>query len=420
MNQLYDVIIIGAGACGLFTAINIAEKCPNRRILILEKGKEALSKVRISGGGRCNLTNGETDIREFVKNYPRGSRELLGAFSRFSAQDTIKWFTSHGVALKKEADGRVFPFSNSSQTIIDCFLSLAKKYNIEILYKQNVHAFSFEKEQWKVQATEVFHSRNLVVATGSNPKVWQLLSQLGHAIVPPVPSLFTFATEDSFIEGLAGVSKEVNAKLLATDHSSLKIPLLEKQGLVGALLVTHWGFSGPVILRLSAFAARILAQLDYKFSLQINWLAEEEILSSEEALSILQEEKQKHPRKELQNHCPFNLPKKLWNKLLERSGALPHLLWTELNKVQLHALADTLTHSIFPIGGKATFKEEFVTAGGVSLKEIDFKNFRSKLFPTLYIGGEALDIDAITGGYNFQNAWSSGYIISTMINTTNH
>ena len=421
MNQLYDVIIIGAGACGLFTAINIAEKCPNRRILILEKGKEALSKVRISGGGRCNLTNGETDIREFVKNYPRGSRELLGAFSRFSAQDTIKWFTSHGVALKKEADGRVFPLSNSSQTIIDCFLSLAKKYNIEILYKQNVHAFSFEKEQWKVQATEVFHSRNLVVTTGSNPKVWQLLSQLGHTIVPPVPSLFTFSTEDSFIEGLAGVSKEVNAKLLTTDHSSLKIPLLEKQGLVGALLVTHWGFSGPVVLRLSAFAARILAQLDYKFSLQINWLAEEEeILSSEEALSILQEEKQKHPRKELQNLCPFNLPKKLWNKLLERSGVLPHLLWTELNKAQLHALADTLTHSIFPIGGKATFKEEFVTAGGVSLKEIDFKNFRSKLFPTLYIGGEALDIDAVTGGYNFQNAWSSGYIISTMINANNN
>ena len=412
MRQLYDVIILGAGACGLFTAINIAEGAPHKRILILEKGKEALGKVRISGGGRCNLTNGEPNLREFVKNYPRGNRELLGAFSRFSNKDTVKWFETHQVALKEEGDGRVFPLSNSSQTIIDCFLSLAKKYNIEILYKQNVHAFSFEEEEWKVQAAEVFHSRNLVVATGSNPKVWQLLSQLGHTIVPPVPSLFTFATEDSFIEGLAGVSKEVNAKLLAPDHSSLKIPLLEKQGLVGALLVTHWGFSGPVVLRLSAFAARDLAQLDYKFALQINWLAEEEILSSEEALSILQEEKQKHPRKELQNHCPFNLTKKLWNKLLERSGALPHLLWAELNKAQLHALAHTLTHSIFPIEGKATFKEEFVTAGGVSLKEIDFKSFRSKLFPTLYIGGEALDIDAVTGGYNFQNAWSSGYLIA--------
>ena len=412
MTQLYDVIILGAGACGLFTAINIAEGAPHKRILILEKGKEALGKVRISGGGRCNLTNGEPNLREFVKNYPRGNRELLGAFSRFSNKDTVKWFETHQVALKEEGDGRVFPLSNSSQTIIDCFLSLAKKYNIEILYKQNVHAFSFEEEEWKVLAAEVFHSRNLVVATGSNPKVWQLLSQLGHTIVPPVPSLFTFATEDSFIEGLAGVSKEVNAKLLASDHSSLKIPLLEKQGLVGALLVTHWGFSGPVVLRLSAFAARDLAQLDYKFALQINWLAEEEILSSEEALSILQEEKQKHPRKELQNHCPFNLTKKLWNKLLERSGALPHLLWAELNKAQLHALAHTLTHSIFPIEGKATFKEEFVTAGGVSLKEIDFKSFRSKLFPTLYIGGEALDIDAVTGGYNFQNAWSSGYLIA--------
>ena len=391
MNQLYDVIIIGAGACGLFTAINIAEKCPNRRILILEKGKEALSKVRISGGGRCNLTNGETDIREFVKNYPRGSRELLGAFSRFSAQDTIKWFTSHGVALKKEADGRVFPLSNSSQTIIDCFLSLAKKYNIEILYKQNVHAFSYEKEQWKVQATEVFHSRNLVVTTGSNPKVWQLLSQLGHTIVPPVPSLFTFATKDPFIEGL------------------------------GALLITHWGFSGPAVLKLSAFAARILTELEYQFVLQINWLAEgEESLNAEETLAILQEEKQKHSRKEMLNHCPFSLAKKLWNKLLERSGVLPHQLWAELNKGQLHTLAQTLTASSFLIHDKAPFKEEFVTAGGVSLKEIDFKNFRSKLFPTLYIGGEALDIDAITGGYNFQNAWSSGYIISTMINANNN
>ena len=413
MRQSYDVIILGAGACGLFTAINIAEGAPHKRILILEKGKEALGKVRISGGGRCNLTNGEPNLREFVKNYPRGNRELLSAFSRFSNKDTMKWFETHQVALKEEADGRIFPVSNSSQTIIDCFLSLAKKYNIEILYKQNVHAFSFEKEEWKVQATEVFHSRNLVVATGSNPKVWQLLSQLGHTIVPPVPSLFTFSTEDSFIEGLAGVSKEVNAKLLTTDHSSLKIPLLEKQGLVGALLVTHWGFSGPVILRLSAFAARILAQLDYKFALQINWLAEEEeILSSEEALSILQEEKQKHPRKELQNHCPFNLPKKLWNKLLERSGVLPHQLWAELNKGQLHTLTQTLTASTFLIHDKAPFKEEFVTAGGVSLKEIDFKNFRSKLFPTLYIGGEALDIDAVTGGYNFQNAWSSGYLIA--------
>ena len=172
MRQLYDVIILGAGACGLFTAINIAEGAPHKRILILEKGKEALGKVRISGGGRCNLTNGEPNLREFVKNYPRGNRELLGAFSRFSNKDTVKWFETHQVALKEEGDGRVFPLSNSSQTIIDCFLSLAKKYNIEILYKQNVHAFSYEKEEWKVQATEVFHSRNLVVATGSNPKVW--------------------------------------------------------------------------------------------------------------------------------------------------------------------------------------------------------------------------------------------------------
>ena len=362
MKDITDVIIIGAGACGLFTAINIAEKAPHMRIRILEKSKEALGKVRISGGGRCNLTNAETNPREFVKNYPRGNRELLGVFSRFS----------------------------------------------------------YEQELWQVQGTETFLCRHLVVATGSNPKIWQLLAGLGHTIVPPVPSLFTFASKDSFVEGLAGVSKQVGVKLLDSQGTPLKVPLIDKQGLIGALLITHWGFSGPAVLKLSAFAARILAELEYKFALQINWLAQiDELLTAQDALTILQEEKQQHPRKELQNHCPFSLAKKLWNKLLERAGVLPHQLWAELNKGQLHALAKELTASTFSIEDKAPFKEEFVTAGGVSLKEIDFKSFRSKLYPTLYIGGEALDIDAITGGYNFQNAWSSGYIISTMINANN-
>ena len=420
MKDITDVIIIGAGACGLFTAINIAEKAPHMRIRILEKSKEALGKVRISGGGRCNLTNAETNPREFVKNYPRGNRELLGVFSRFSSQDTVRWFSWHGVAIKQEADGRMFPQSNSSQTVIDCFLSLARKYHIEILYRQNIQSFSYEQELWQVQGTETFLCRHLVVATGSNPKIWQLLAGLGHTIVPPVPSLFTFASKDTFVEGLAGVSKQVGVKLLDSQGTPLKVPLIDKQGLIGALLITHWGFSGPAVLKLSAFAARILAELEYKFALQINWLAEvDELLTAQDTLTILQEEKQQHPRKELQNHCPFSLAKKLWNKLLERAGVLPHQLWAELNKGQLHALAKELTASTFSIEDKAPFKEEFVTAGGVSLKEIDFKSFRSKLYPTLYIGGEALDIDAVTGGYNFQNTWSSGYIISTMINANN-
>ena len=413
MKDITDIIIIGAGACGLFTAINIAERHPDKHILILEKSKEALGKVRISGGGRCNLTNAEPNPHEFVKNYPRGHRELLGVFSRFSNKDTIEWFESHKVPLKQEADGRIFPQSNSSQTVIDCFLSLAKKYGIEILYRQNIQSFSYEQDLWKVQAVDTFLGRHLVIATGSNPKIWQQLAILGHTIVPPVPSLFTFATKDSFIEELAGVSKQVSVKLLDFQGSPLKVPLIDKQGLVGALLITHWGFSGPAVLKLSAFAARILAELEYKFALQINWLAEaEELLTAQDTLTILQEEKQKHPRKELQNHCPFGLAKKLWIKLVKRAGVLPHQLWAELNKGQLHALAQTLTASTFLIHDKAPFKEEFVTAGGVSLKEIDFKSFRSKQYPTLYIGGEALDIDAVTGGYNFQNAWSSGYLIA--------
>ena len=420
MKNIVDVIIVGAGACGLFTAINIAERAPHMHIRILEKSKEALGKVRISGGGRCNLTNAEENLHEFVKNYPRGHRELLSVFSRFSPQNTIEWFEGHKVPLKQEADGRIFPASNSSQTVIDCFLSLAKRYHIEILYRQNIQSFSYEQDVWQVQGTETFLGRHLVIATGSNPKIWQLLAGLGHTIVPPVPSLFTFATKDPFIEELAGVSKQVGVKLLDHQGTPLKVPLIDKQGLIGALLITHWGFSGPAVLKLSAFAARILAELEYKFALQINWLAQtDELLTAQDALAILQEEKQQHPRKELQNHCPFSLAKKLWNKLLERAGVLPHQLWAELNKGQLHALANELTASTFSIEDKAPFKEEFVTAGGVSLKEIDFKSFRSKRYPTLYIGGEALDIDAVTGGFNFQNAWSSGYIISTMINANN-
>ena len=420
MKNIVDVIIVGAGACGLFTAINIAERAPHMHIRILEKSKEALGKVRISGGGRCNLTNAEENLHEFVKNYPRGHRELLSVFSRFSPQNTIEWFEGHKVPLKQEADGRIFPASNSSQTVIDCFLSLAKRYHIEILYRQNIQSFSYEQDVWQVQGTETFLGRHLVIATGSNPKIWQLLAGLGHTIVPPVPSLFTFATKDPFIEELAGVSKQVGVKLLDHQGTPLKVPLIDKQGLIGALLITHWGFSGPAVLKLSAFAARILAELEYKFALQINWLAQtDELLTAQDALTILQEEKQQHPRKELQNHCPFSLAKKLWNKLLERAGVLPHQLWAELNKGQLHALAKELTASTFSIEDKAPFKEEFVTAGGVSLKEIDFKSFRSKRYPTLYIGGEALDIDALTGGFNFQNAWSSGYIISTMINANN-
>ena len=412
-----EIAIIGGGAAGFMAAITAQKTDPASKVTIFERAQKVLAKVEITGGGRCNLTNSFAAITDMKQAYPRGDKFMKRLMKTFSYEDTYKWFEKHGVPLVTQEDECVFPKAQDAHAIIDCLVRQARELGITVCCKHRLTDIcqkedgSFEL-MFENASHRSFH--RVIVSTGGSPHARALdyLARLGHKIEHPVPSLFTFATEDSFIEGLAGVSKEVNAKLLASDHSSLKIPLLEKQGLVGALLVTHWGFSGPVVLRLSAFAARILAQLDYKFSLKINWLAEEEILSSEEALSILQEEKQKHPRKELQNHCPFNLTKKLWNKLLERSGALPHLLWAELNKAQLHALAHTLTHSIFPIEGKATFKEEFVTAGGVSLKEIDFKSFRSKLFSTLYIGGEALDIDAVTGGYNFQNAWSSGYLIA--------
>lgn len=414
-----DIIIVGAGAGGFFTAINIAERFPEKNILILEKGKEPLTKVRISGGGRCNVTNAETSPEALVKQYPRGEKELLGVFHRFGTAHTRQWFENKGVRLVAEPDGRVFPQSNTSQTIIDCFLNEAKKHRISVLYKHNVTNISHIEGKWCVEASgEVFSSEKLVIATGSNPKMWHILQHLGHSIVPPVPSLFTFHTSDTFIEGMAGVSAWTKVFLLDEKASPLKIKTqrVDRGGITAPLLITHWGFSGPAVLKLSAWGARVLAERDYQFTLQVNWLTEaSEAVSFDEARLTLQQNKDTHARKLVSNHCPFELPKRLWHALLERAEISLQTAWASLSKGQIQQLAQVLTASVFVISGKSTFKEEFVTAGGVSLKEIDFKTFSSKLFPTLYFTGEVLDIDAVTGGFNFQNAWSGGYIIAQHI-----
>lgn len=404
----FDILIIGGGAAGFFTAINTAEKNPALKIAIIEKGKEVLSKVRISGGGRCNLTHAEFIPQNLVKNYPRGEKELLSPFHKFMCGDTMEWFENKGVSLKTEDDGRVFPASNSSQTIIDCFLKEIKKHQISLFTSHNVIDFQQVSNLWEVKTTEqIFTAEKIVIATGSNPKIWSLLASKGHTIVPPVPSLFTFNTSDNFIENLAGISTMAEVSLYDFNGNYLKISNLSP------LLITHWGFSGPAILKLSAWGARLLAEKDYRFVLRINWAVKSsESLNEESVFSLLQETKIAQSRKMLQNTPLFNLPKRLWLRILERSSLKISMLWNELNKTELRKLAQSLAKSEFHIAGKSVFKEEFVTAGGVALNEINFKTYESKVLKNVYLAGEVIDVDAITGGFNFQNAWTAGAIIA--------
>ena len=408
---MYDLLIIGGGAAGFFTAINTAEKHPNFKIAILEKSKEVLHKVRISGGGRCNLTNATFTPQELVKNYPRGNKELLSPFYRFMCGDTMNWFEAHGVPLKTEADGRVFPISNTSESIVNCFLNEIKRHHIELFTEQNVQAFSPTPGGWQVSTPkQTYIARNVVFTTGSNPKIWQLLANLGHTIIAPVPSLFTFHTSTQWTKELSGIAVNASVRLLSKEGKSLKITE------TAPLLFTHTGFSGPAVLRASAWGARVLAECNYECLMEVNFTANlTEALSYDETLSVLQEFKQHNGPKTMQSFSLFELPKRLWSALLGNAGVAPEQVWAELNKPQLRRLAEALTQYRFPIEGKATFKEEFVTAGGVKLSEINFKTYESKLYPQLYLAGEVLDIDAITGGFNFQNAWTGGYIIAESI-----
>ena len=397
-----DVIIVGGGAAGFFAAINIAEKNPNLKVAILERGKEGLAKVRVSGGGRCNVTHAEFMPSELVLNYPRGEKELLGPFHQFMTGDTIDWFEKRGVALKIEDDGRMFPESNTSQTIIDCFLNEAKKYHVEILYSHSLKTMHQADNLWHLETTEgLFKTKNVVITTGSNPKIWNLLEELGHTILQAVPSLFTFNIKDQRINDIPGVvSSNVEVHIVDSNLYS-----------EGPLLITHWGMSAPAILKLSAFGALELAKRDYKFQIEINFIKK----SFEDCLDILKQIKQQLAKKTIYKSAQFELPKRLWQKLVLASKIEKEARWGDLNKFQLESLADQLTKAIFDVEGKSTFKEEFVTAGGVDLKEVNFKTFESKLFKNLYFAGEVLNIDAVTGGFNFQNAWTSGYIVAKSI-----
>jgi predicted Rossmann fold flavoprotein len=399
MNSKYDIIIVGGGAAGFFTAINIADKNPKYKIAILERGKSVLEKVRISGGGRCNVTHAEFIPKELAKNYPRGEKELLGPFHQFCSGDTIEWFEKRGVELKIEDDGRMFPVSNSSETIINCFVSEVKKHKIDVLTSQSVQSIFQGENYWKVETNhETFSCQKLIMATGSNPKIWDLLSEIGHTIVSPVPSLFTFNIKDARIAALMGISAVGNVKI--------KNAKLEA---AGPILITHWGLSGPGILRLSAWGANLLAEKKYQFAIVVNWLND---FTFDETLENLRDLKISESKKTVSKKSPYELSNRLWESLCIASGIATETKWTDLTKNQLTNLANQLTNCEFQVNGKSTFKEEFVTAGGIDLKEINFKTMESKLFPNLFFAGEIVNIDAITGGFNFQNAWTSGYILA--------
>ena len=371
--------------------------------IVVERGKDVLQKVRISGGGRCNVTHACFDADVLTGFYPRGSKELRGPFHKFAAADTVSWFQQRGVLLKKETDGRMFPQANTSQAVIDCFMRLQQSLGVKLYKGENVLSIQRNENSWQLNTQQhQFITRQICVTTGGSPAMWKLLQQFGHTIVPPVPSLFTFNCKDERIINLPGVATDVSVSIRDTSLQSS-----------GPLLITHWGMSGPAILKLSAWGARILHVKQYAFTLVVNWLQTENI---ESTLEKLRSQKEQHAQKTVSVKSPFSIPNRLWESMVQATSINKDARWADLSKTQISQLAQQLCQAQFEIRGKSTFKEEFVTAGGIDLKEVDFKTMRSKILPEVYFAGEVLNIDAVTGGFNFQNAWTGGYIAATAMN----
>ncbi len=423
---MYDVLIIGGGAAGFFAAIHIAETNPTLSIAILERGKDVLGKVKVSGGGRCNVTHAAFDPSELVKNYPRGEKELLGPFHTYSTGDTMAFFEKRGIPLKIEEDGRMFPVSNTSQTIVDCFLNETERLGIKVFRHSAVTRLKKitaekNKSAWEVTSIKhTYRAQKLLVATGSSPKMWEQLAGLGHSITSPVPSLFTFNIKDDRINGIPGVSTNTHIEVLAKRAFNPKITIQLKSRAAdkvllessGPTLVTHWGLSGPAVLKLSAWGANLLNEYGYQFRIRVNWLPD---FNKGSVVSYLKEIKEVEAKKTVLRTKAVDVPRRLWTNLVREAGLVETTRWADVTKIQLQALADQLTDCEFKVNGKSTFKEEFVTAGGVDLKEINFKTFESKIHPNLYFAGEVINIDAITGGFNFQNAWTGAYIAAMAI-----
>jgi len=394
--------VIGGGAAGFFAAIHAKENHPQAEVLILEKSQETLSKVKISGGGRCNVTNACPSISQLVKSYPRGSKLLKKAFQEFNNQHTLSWFADRGVAIVAEPDGRMFPKSNSSQSIIDVFLTETKRLQIPVILGAGVKQIIPLEEGFKLKfqrGREDEHFDKLIIASGGSArkKGLEWMEDLGHKIVEPVPSLFTFNMPKNPIQKLMGlVAKEVQVSIQGTKLQS-----------EGPLLITHWGMSGPAILKLSAFGARDFAKMNYEFKVQVNWAKEANQQKMLDKLEALQEE---HPKKQLGKLKAIDVPERLWHFLLAKAELSADKKMEDLGKKAFNKLTSVLCHDVYEVKGKTTFKEEFVTAGGVSLESIHPKSMESKVCPGMYFAGEVLDIDGITGGFNFQAAWTTGYL----------
>ena len=395
-----DVVVIGGGAAGFFAAIRAASL--GKKVTICEKSLKPLAKVRISGGGRCNVTHACFDPKELTQNYPRGSFELRGPFSRFQPKDTVSWFEERGVSLKTEEDGRMFPITDSSQTIVDCLQRECAKNGVTLRLGAAVEGIVPEANGFtlKLSGQDSIQCSKLILATGSNRSILELARGLGHTIVPCVPSLFTFNIANFGLKSLAGVSVQ---------QAKVKVLGLER---TGPLLITHWGFSGPAVLKLSAFGARLLFEKNYKAELTVDWQAD---LAIEEKEKLLQQVKAEHAKKQIGNVCPFRLANSLWRALLAHAGIDDASRLADLSRESARKLVDQLHRMSFQIDGQTTYKEEFVTAGGIRLDEVNFKTMHSKIVPNLFFAGEILDIDGITGGFNFQNAWTSGWIAGTSV-----
>lgn len=401
MSKPKRTIVVGGGAAGFFSALSAKEFHPEEEVLILEKTNKLLSKVKVSGGGRCNVTNHCFELQELLKGYPRGSRFLKKVFRTFAVQDTIDWFEKREVTLIPESDNRMFPDTHNSQTIINCFLEEARRLGVEIKTKMPVEALQKLETGFQLSTPEgeIFADK-VILATGGIPKYENMrwLEELGCKMIPPVPSLFTFNMPKNPVTALMGISVEnVKCKIEG-----------EKLQTEGPLLITHWGMSGPAVLKLSAWGARILADKKYQFNLLVNWLPE---LSEEEIRTILHSTSSNaFATKKMMAYNPFDLPKRLWQFFLQKIEISEETQWNGIGKKNLNRLVDNLMHDVYPVTGKTTFKEEFVTAGGVDLAQINPQTMEHKTIPGLFFTGEILDIDGITGGYNFQAAWTTGYV----------
>ena len=394
--------IIGGGAAGFFSALQAKENYPEAEVIILEKSQKLLAKVKISGGGRCNVTNGCTSIAELSKAYPRGEKKLKKIFGEFYTQDTIKWFEDRNVSLITQEDNCVFPTSQDSQSIIDCFMKEAERLGVQIEIGRMVEQLIPDSNKIKIlfRGNELIHEFDkVIVATGGSPKREGLkwLETLGHKIETPVPSLFTFNMPNESVTELMGIV--VEKTLTSIQGTKLKSD--------GPLLITHWGMSGPSVLKLSAFGARILSEAGYKAKLQVNWV---NVQSYETVMKELKNITKTAPQKQIQNYRAYLLPERLWHFLIKKIEIPLTKKWTDIGKKDLNKLCNILTNDVYSVEGKTTFKEEFVTCGGVSLESINFSTMESKVVPNLYFAGEVMDVDGITGGYNFQAAWTTGFI----------